>query len=114
MRRRFREERRQLAALAPDQANEESAGGKPQHVEIVRRGSRMIKRVRIDGCWYRTLDLKVALRAYIGPRGSDQMTLPPSTATSCLAFFLPIFGTSKSHTVPLVNCNRRDESTLPS
>jgi hypothetical protein len=42
------------------------------------------------------------------------MTLPPSTATSCLAFFLPIFGTSKSHTVPLVNCNRRDENSLPS
>jgi hypothetical protein len=30
--------------------------------EIVRRGSRMIKRVRIDGCWYRTLDLEAGIR----------------------------------------------------
>jgi len=68
----FREERHQLARLAPQQAGDDSATGKPDDVEIVRRGSRMIKRVRIDGCWYRTLDLDAGIRAYMGPRGAKR------------------------------------------
>jgi hypothetical protein len=32
----------------------------------------MIKRVRIDGCSYRTLDLEAGIRAYIGPRGAKR------------------------------------------
>ncbi len=68
----FRDERHQLAAMAPEQASREYAGGKPEDVEIVRRGSRMIKRVRINGCWYRTLDVEAGIRAYMGPRGAKR------------------------------------------
>ncbi len=64
----FREERHQLAALAPEQGTDD----KTTDVEIVRRGSRMIKRIRIDGCWYRTLDLDAGIRAYMGPRGAKR------------------------------------------
>jgi hypothetical protein len=32
----------------------------------------MIKRVRIDGCWYRTLDPEAGIRAYTGPRGAKR------------------------------------------
>src|SRR5262249_23369325 len=67
----FREERHELAALAPEQGDEQNATGNPQHVEIARRGARMIKRVRIEGCWYRTLDL-AGIRAYTGPRGAKR------------------------------------------
>ena len=68
----FRDERHQLAAMAARASRREHAGGKPEDVEIVRRGSRMIKRVRIDGCWYRTLDLDAGIRAYMGPRGAKR------------------------------------------
>jgi hypothetical protein len=34
--------------------------------------ARMIKRVRIEGCWYRTLDLAAGIRAYMGPRGAKR------------------------------------------
>jgi hypothetical protein len=30
----------------------------------------MIK--RIDGCWYRTLDLDAGIHAYVGPRGANR------------------------------------------
>lgn len=58
--------------LAPDDANLETADHSPERVELVRRGSRLVKRVRIDGCWYRTLDLDAGIRAYMGPRGATR------------------------------------------
>jgi hypothetical protein len=41
----------------------------PQKVEIVTRDGRKIKCVRINGCWYRTLDLEAGIRAYRGKFG---------------------------------------------
>jgi hypothetical protein len=64
----FRQERHRHATLAPEQATSDNT----TDVEIVQRGSRMIKRIRIDGCWYRTLDLDAGIRAYMGLRGAKR------------------------------------------
>lgn len=37
---------------------------------IVERNGRLIKRIRQNGCWYRTNDLEAGIRAYMGPRGA--------------------------------------------
>jgi hypothetical protein len=42
----------------------------PEKVVIVQRGSKLIKRIRQNGCWYRTRDLKAGIRAYEGERGA--------------------------------------------
>jgi hypothetical protein len=68
----FREERQQLNALDPETAEREAAEHAPDRVEVVPRGTRMVKRVKIGGCWYRTLDLEAGIRAYTGPRGSKR------------------------------------------
>jgi hypothetical protein len=51
-----------------DVAARENAAHAPERVEVVRRGHRMVKRVKVGGCWYRTLDLDAGIRAYMGPR----------------------------------------------
>ncbi len=68
----FREERHHLAAVAPEKAEEENAEHEPDKVEVVRRGSRQVKRVKVGGCWYRTLDVDAGVRAYTGPRGAKR------------------------------------------
>jgi hypothetical protein len=68
----FREEKQQLNAQTPEVAEREQAGHEPERVELVRRGTRLIKRVRIGGCWYRTLDTEAGIRAYMGPRGAKR------------------------------------------
>jgi len=40
----------------------------PEKVVIVQRGGRPIKRIRQNGCWYRTRDLEAGIRAYTGER----------------------------------------------
>jgi hypothetical protein len=68
----FREERHQLAALDPETVEREEAGHVPDRVEVVQHGNRRVKRVKVGGCWYRTLDLDAGIRAYMGPRGAKR------------------------------------------
>jgi hypothetical protein len=48
---------------------EREAKNTPEKVQIVQRGGQTIKRVRVNGCWYRTLDLEAGIRAYAGKFG---------------------------------------------
>jgi hypothetical protein len=32
----------------------------------------MVKRVKVGGCWFRTLDVDAGIRAYMGPRGAKR------------------------------------------
>jgi hypothetical protein len=68
----FREERQQLNTLDPETADREKAAHEPDRVEVVRRGNRVVKRVQVGGCWFRTLDVDAGIRAYIGPRGAKR------------------------------------------
>lgn len=68
----FRQERHHLATLTPEEAEQEYAEHEPATVEVVPRGTRMVKRIEIGGCWYRTLDLDAGIRAYMGPRGAKR------------------------------------------
>lgn len=64
-----REERHELSAEDPVVAKEREAKHAPEKVQMVKRGTQTIKRVRMKGCWYRTRDLEAGIRAYSGPRG---------------------------------------------
>jgi hypothetical protein len=64
-----REERHELSAEDPAVAEEREAKNAPEKVQLVQRGGQTIKRVRMKGCWYRTLDLEAGVRQYSGPRG---------------------------------------------
>jgi hypothetical protein len=66
----FRETRQKLNAESPDTAA--SASGEPEKVELRREDGRVIKRVLVGGCWYRTLDPDAGVRAYTGPRGASR------------------------------------------
>jgi len=68
----FREERHQLAGLAPEQVGEETATSRPEDVEIVRRGSRRSSVCGSTAAGTRTLDLDAGIRAYMGPRGAKR------------------------------------------
>ncbi len=54
----------------PRPAERELAAHEPARVEVVQRGNRRIKRVKVGDCWYRTLDIDAGIRAYMGPRGA--------------------------------------------
>lgn len=41
-------------------------------VELVQRGGRTFKRVRVGGCWYRTIDRDAGVRAYEGTHGAKR------------------------------------------
>lgn len=41
-------------------------------VELVRRGQRMIKRIKMGSCWYRSNDRDAGIRAYTGERGANR------------------------------------------
>jgi hypothetical protein len=64
-----REERHELSGEDPTVAEEREAKNTPEKVQIVQRGGQTIKRVRVNGCWYRTLDLEAGIRAYTGKKG---------------------------------------------
>ena len=68
----FREERQDLNALDPDQADRREADRTPQNVEFIRVGARTVKRMKIGECWFRTLDIDAGIRAYMGPRGAKR------------------------------------------
>jgi len=61
-----REERHALSEEAPATAAKHEKASAPEKAEI--KGG--IKRVRINGCWYRMRDTEAGIRAYTGPRGS--------------------------------------------
>jgi hypothetical protein len=64
-----REERHELSAEDPAVAEEREAKSAPEKTQTVQRGTQTIKRVRMRGCWFRTLDLEAGVRQYSGPRG---------------------------------------------
>lgn len=68
----FREDRQKLNTLAPETAEQERGTHEPARVELVERGGRTVKRVKIGDCWYRTLDTDAGIRAYMGPRGAKR------------------------------------------
>lgn len=68
----FRDDRHREAAMSEEEAEAEIRGHSPATTELVRRGTRTVKRVKVGGCWYRTLDLDAGVRAYMGPRGAKR------------------------------------------
>jgi hypothetical protein len=68
----FRAERHELAKLSPEEAAAENAEHEPERVQVIRRDGRLVKRVRIGGCWFVTLDVDAGIRAYMGPRGAKR------------------------------------------
>jgi len=68
----FRDERQKLNMLDQETADREQAAHEPERVELIQRGSRIIKRVKVGECWYRTLDIEAGIRAYMGPRGAKR------------------------------------------
>lgn len=62
-----RQERHELSEEDPETAKEREEASAPKEIEDLDDGT---KRVRINGCWYRTRDAQAGIRAYTGPRGS--------------------------------------------
>lgn len=60
-----RQERHELSEIDPEKAEEREKASEPQESDT-KTG---VKRVRINGCWYRTRDTEAGIRAYTGPRG---------------------------------------------
>lgn len=67
-----RQERHELSAEAPEVAAEQEKKSAPEKTQTVQRGSQMVKRVRIKGCWYRTRDLEAGIRSYMGASGRSR------------------------------------------
>jgi hypothetical protein len=67
-----RQDREERNAEDPETSAERDQESLPERVEIVQRGSRTIKRIRQNGCWYRTRDLNAGIRAYMGERGAKR------------------------------------------
>lgn len=65
-----RKDREDRNTEAPDESAEHDKESLPEKVKIVQRGSECIKRIRMNGCWYRTRDLDAGIRAYEGQRGA--------------------------------------------
>jgi hypothetical protein len=61
-----RAERHELAETDPETAEDWEKAHAPQKTKMLSDGT---KRVRINGCWYRTRDTEAGIRAYTGPRG---------------------------------------------
>lgn len=61
-----RQERHELSEIDPDTAEKREQANAPKKTEDLADGT---KRVRINGCWYRTRDAQAGIRAYTGPRG---------------------------------------------
>lgn len=64
-----REDRQDLAARAPEDAEKDASSHSPSKAEIVTRDGRKYKRVRMNGCWFITRDLDAGIRSYSGPSG---------------------------------------------
>lgn len=46
--------------------------GRPDKEELVQEGGRLVKRIKVGGCWFRTLDTTAGVRAYDGPNGAKR------------------------------------------
>jgi hypothetical protein len=68
----FRTERQDINALDPEDAERKQDERAPERVELVQHGARTVKRIKVGGCWYRTLDVDAGIRAYMGPRGAKR------------------------------------------
>jgi len=66
----FREHRQQLNEEPPAETVRDKRLKLPERVQLVRRDGRLIKRVQVGTCWYRTLDTDAGVRAYGGPNGA--------------------------------------------
>jgi hypothetical protein len=64
-----REERHELSEQDPEVSKKLEKRSAPEKVQIVKHGEQTIKRVRVNGCWYRTFDHEAGIRAYTGKRG---------------------------------------------
>lgn len=53
-------------------ADRERSAREPAEAELVERAGRVVKRVKVGECWYRTLDTDAGIRAYMGPRGAKR------------------------------------------
>ncbi len=62
-----REKREEWNTQAPDESEKHAKEAKPEKVQIITRDGKKIKRIRINGCWYRTRDTKAGIRAYGKP-----------------------------------------------
>jgi hypothetical protein len=67
-----RKHREELNTEAPIEDEHDERLNAPERVQYVRRGSRIIKRIRQEGCWYRTRDMDAGIRAYKGERGAKR------------------------------------------
>jgi hypothetical protein len=67
-----REDRERRNAEDPGASAEHDKESLPEKVVMVQRGSRTIKRIRQNSCWYRTRDLSAGIRAYMGERGAKR------------------------------------------
>jgi hypothetical protein len=73
-----RKHREELNAQAPTEDDEEPAtpqdedSPKDGDVEIVLRGTKLVKRLRREGCWYRTRDVEAGVRYYGGEKESKR------------------------------------------
>lgn len=65
----FRHERQRLAAMTPEDQDQELDSQSPDRTELLTVGGRVVKRVKVGGCWYRTLDADAGIRAYTSIRG---------------------------------------------
>jgi len=63
-------DRQKLNEKPPAESSRDKRRREPEQVEVVRRGSRFVKRLLKGGCWYETFDLDGGMRAYAGPRGA--------------------------------------------
>jgi hypothetical protein len=63
----FRHERQKLNEGPVETARKV---GRPEKEEVVLSGGRLVKRIQVGGCWFRTLDTTAGVRAYAGPNGA--------------------------------------------
>jgi hypothetical protein len=68
-----REHRHELSDEDPATSVAKQKAASPEKSYIVTRGAQKLRRVRINGCWYRTRDLNSGFRAYTGPRGGAKV-----------------------------------------
>jgi hypothetical protein len=67
-----RKDREERNAEDPETSVERDRESKPAGAVLVQRGTRTIKRIPLNGCWYRTNDLQAGVRAYTGERGAKR------------------------------------------
>ncbi len=64
-----RESTRRAQADRQRENAEPNGGGAAPRTEIVQRRGRDVKRIKQNGCWYRTIDRDAGIRAYTTPHG---------------------------------------------